>query len=176
MRLEEIGPERFYKEVTKIDPPMARLARGDTQRLLRAWEVHRSTGLALSHFQNMLRQPVLTKPVSTKLVLMPPREELYARCDRRFAKMAIGPGLEEARALLERNLSSDLPVMKALGAAELMAHLHGDLTFQEAITLAQRNTRRFAKRQMTWFRGQASGWSMATNSLEAENIILGAAG
>lgn len=170
-RLEEIGQDKFYQEVTTIDPPMARLAPADRQRLLRAWEVHNETGLALSHYQNMPRQPVLHHTIATKIVLLPMREKLYTQCNNRFLAMLEAGGLEEARTLLNRQLPDTLPVLKALGVAELIAHLQGTLTLPEAITLAQRNTRRFAKRQMTWFRGQASDWTTAISTEEALKLI-----
>ena len=85
---------------------------------------------------------------------MPPREVLYAACDRRFASMIAAGALDEAAALAARGLPADLPAMKAVGVPELLRHLRGEIPLEDAIALAQRATRRYAKRQMTWFRHQ----------------------
>ncbi len=85
---------------------------------------------------------------------MPPRAALYAACDTRFRVMIETGGLAEAAALAARRLDPELPAMKAVGVPELMRHLRGEIAVDEAILLAQRATRRYAKRQMTWFRHQ----------------------
>ena len=85
---------------------------------------------------------------------MPPREALYAACDARFLRMIAAGALAEAAALAARGLAPDLPAMKAVGVPELLRHLRGEISLDEAIALAQRATRRYAKRQMTWFRHQ----------------------
>lgn len=159
-RLEALGAEAFRAEVVARDPAMARIAATDVQRLLRAFEVCEATGQPLSAFQDAPRQPLIGAPTA-RVVVEPPREALYAACDARFSLMLERDGLEEARRLAERGLDPDLPAMKALGAAELIAHLKGALSLEEAAELARRNTRRFAKRQLTWFRHQASGWPRA---------------
>ncbi|MFQ5562112.1 MAG: tRNA (adenosine(37)-N6)-dimethylallyltransferase MiaA [Parvularculaceae bacterium] len=168
-RLEALGPEAFQREVVSRDPDMARLNIGDVQRLLRAWEVHEATGRPLSAFQAEPRTPLIAPPVA-RVVIEPPREALYAACEARFDRMMEEGALEEARTLATRGLDHGLPVMKALGAAELMAHLRGEMTIEEAVDRARRNTRRFAKRQRTWFRGQAPDWPRAIDADEA--IIL----
>jgi tRNA dimethylallyltransferase len=85
---------------------------------------------------------------------MPPREALYATCDRRFLGMLEAGALNEVRALLALGLDPGLPVMKALGVPELAAHLNAALPLQSATAQAQQATRRYAKRQMTWLRTQ----------------------
>ena len=92
------------------------------------------------------------------MVLEPPREALYARCDDRLGTMIDDGALEEVAALAARGLSPSLPAMKAVGYRELAAHLAGELTLDEAIAAAQQETRRYAKRQMTWFRNQTPDW------------------
>jgi tRNA dimethylallyltransferase len=87
-------------------------------------------------------------------VLLPPREALYAACNARFAAMVAGGALDEVSALLARGLDPGLPAMKAVGVPELVRHLAGELTLDAAIGLAQQATRRYAKRQGTWFRHQ----------------------
>ena len=85
---------------------------------------------------------------------MPPREVLYAACDRRFTMMIAEGALAEAAALAARALPPDLPAMKGVGVPELLRHLRGAIPLDEAIAMAQRATRHYAKRQMTWFRHQ----------------------
>lgn len=171
MRLKALGQDGFYAEVVAQDPAMARLAPGDTQRLLRAWEVYHSTGAPLSHFQAVPGAPLIAGKSLIKLVLAPIRETLYQRCEQRFDQMLAAGALDEARGLLAQGLSQDLPVMKAVGAAELMAHLRGEITFDEARALAKQNTRRFAKRQLTWFRNQTADWECAQTQQLAREYL-----
>lgn len=179
-RLAELGAERFREEVIARDPGMARLAPGDAQRQLRAWEVVEATGVTLSQFQNAPRAPLIGPPAA-RLVIEPDRETLYAACDARFEAMLAAGGLDEARRLLARGLDPALPAMKALGAAELMAHLAGEISLKEAVLLAKQNTRRFAKRQLTWLRNQARDWSRVSDGgaaaeyFRARHDILAAA-
>ncbi len=85
-----------------------------------------------------------------------PRDELYLRAEQRFDQMLKAGALEEARALLGRDPA--LPVMKAIGVPELIAHLKGELTLAEAATKAKTATRNYIKRQLTWWRGQGAHW------------------
>jgi tRNA dimethylallyltransferase len=87
---------------------------------------------------------------------MPPRPSLYAACETRFIGMAAG-GLDEVQALLARRLDPALPAMKAVGVRELALHLTGAVPLAESIRLGQQATRRYAKRQLTWFRHQMPG-------------------
>ncbi|WP_332768387.1 tRNA (adenosine(37)-N6)-dimethylallyltransferase MiaA [Phenylobacterium sp.] len=155
---EGLGENAFRARLADRDPAAAaRIAPGDRQRLVRAWEVFAATGTALSDWQGQTR-PVLAAEAWRAVALEPPREALYARCDARLAAM-IGQGaLDEVAALAARNLSPDLPAMKAVGYRELAAHLRGETSLETAITAAQRETRRYAKRQSTWLRGQMTAW------------------
>ncbi len=80
--------------------------------------------------------------------------------------------LDEVKALLSLNLDPDLPIMKSLGVRELGAYLNGACSLDEAIGLLQQNTRRFAKRQMTWVRGQMTGWKTHEHAQAAVNALL----
>jgi tRNA dimethylallyltransferase len=156
-RFDEIGEAAFRAELGAVDPAAAaRISPGDRQRLARALEVHAATGRALSDWQADAA-PALAGDHHA-VVLEPPREALYARCDARFAEMVGAGALEEVRALIARGLDPALPAMKAVGVRELGAHLSGELDLDEAIALGQRQTRRYAKRQMTWFRNQTPAW------------------
>ncbi len=168
---DKLGAQAFYEEVVSFDGAMKRLEVGDRQRLMRAWSVHRATGKPLSYFQALPREPLLEiaqgQRVNARIILLPEREALYERCNARYDKMLLEGGIEEARTLLNRGLSPDLPVMKALGAAELVSHLRGEISLDNAIDLAKRNTRRFAKRQITWFKGQTPDWPQGNNAKQA---------
>ena len=164
------GPEDFRKALLQVDPAMARLEPADKQRHLRAYEVFKATGQPLSYFQSLPGQPVLNGNFA-KVILAPNREALYQRCEDRFDGMIKQGALDEARALMAFGYDPALPVMKALGAAELITHLQGELSLDEAIDLAKRNTRRFAKRQMTWFRNQHVDWPIVEDATPALNIL-----
>jgi len=153
-RLAEIGPAAFHGELAAQDPEMAaRLHPSDGQRLARAAEVLAATGRSLADWQ---RSPAAPVPEGLRSVLViPPRGELYAACDGRFEAMLAAGALEEARALMARtDLDEGLPALKALGLRELVAYLAGTLGREAAVAAAQMATRHYAKRQMTWFRGQ----------------------
>ncbi|MEL7201246.1 MAG: tRNA (adenosine(37)-N6)-dimethylallyltransferase MiaA [Pseudomonadota bacterium] len=170
-RYEEIGPAQFAAETVAVDPPMARIAVNDRQRLVRAWSVYRHFGVPLSDFQARPGEPVLPQAPAARLIVMPPREALYARCDQRFEAMVAAGALAEVEALMASGLDPTLPIMAALGVRELGAHLSGSLTLAEATALAQRNTRRFAKRQMTWFRNQTAIWPVAHDASTALQLL-----
>jgi tRNA dimethylallyltransferase len=156
-RHAEIGGKEFYAELAVRDPVMAaRLEPADGQRLMRAWEVIEATGRSLAQWQE---EPVEAPDLDfTMIVLTPPREDIYAACDARLGAMVSGGALDEVGALMKRaeseKLDPGLPVLKAVGYAELAAHLAGRTTLEAAVAAAQQQTRRYAKRQMTWFRHQ----------------------
>ncbi|GHF30696.1 tRNA dimethylallyltransferase [Kordiimonas sediminis] len=158
------GPGHLHAELSECDPATAaRLASADSQRICRAVEVYRATGTPLSEFHKNHKPGPMgeldQKGDVMKLVLSWPRDLLYARCDLRFDLMMQEGGLEEVRAFLERDLPADLPSMKALGVPTLIEYLKGDSSLEDAIENSKMQTRRFAKRQLTWFRNQFSHWN-----------------
>jgi tRNA dimethylallyltransferase len=168
-RLAAIGLAAFRDEVIAIDPAMARLKPGDRQRHSRAWEVHRATGRPLSTFQTG-GAPMIAEPAA-RIILDPPRAALYRAIEERFDAMLAAGALAEVEALAARRLSPALPVMKAVGVTELLDHLGGRLSLAEAISLAKQSSRRFAKRQMTWFRNQTPDWPRAAHPRDGVNAI-----
>ncbi|OKH88293.1 tRNA delta(2)-isopentenylpyrophosphate transferase [Thalassospira sp. TSL5-1] len=153
--LEALGHAAFFTKLREQDPETAAtLDPANSQRLIRAAEVLRATGHGLAHWHGagMLRPPA--GMAFLKFCYMPPRDILYDRCNRRFDLMINQGAIDEVRFLLAQNLPGDSPVMKAVGVRELAAYLAGSLSFEDAKTLAQRETRRYAKRQLTWFRHQ----------------------
>ncbi len=152
---DAIGAGAFHARLAGVDPAAAaRLPETDTQRLLRAYEVYMATGKSLSDWH---REAPAIAPLSADVqvvLLAPPREDLYARCNDRFETMMAQGALDEVAALVGRGLDPSLPAMKALGVPELAAHLSGGMTREAAVKKAKQATRNFAKRQMTWFRNQ----------------------
>jgi tRNA dimethylallyltransferase len=102
------------------------------------------------------------------VALEPARQALYGRCDARLEEMLAKGALDEVAALMARNLDPALPAMKAVGVRELAAYLRGETDLQTAVAAAQQETRRYAKRQMTWTRGQMGDWPRITASAPAE--------
>ena len=153
-RFAEMGNLAFHALLAQHDPVMgARLHPGNSQRLVRAWEVLQATGRSLAEWQAEPPVDRLAADVAT-IVLVPPSETLYAACDRRFLEMVDRGAVEEVGTLRSLGLDRALPSMKALGVAELAAHLRGEISLQQAVAAAQRATRNYAKRQLTWFRHQ----------------------
>jgi tRNA dimethylallyltransferase len=144
--------------LAQLDPEAEdRIEAGDRQRLVRALAVARHTGTPLSRWQAGT-SPVLPPGSWRGVVLEPPREALYARCDARLQAMLHEGALEEVKALLDRKLSPDLPVMKAVGVRELARAVSGEVAIHVALAQAQQATRNYAKRQLTWFRNQTPDW------------------
>lgn len=153
-----MGESAFRGRLAVPDPAAAvRIAPGDRQRLVRAWEVYAATGTPLSDFQQA-GDPALPADVWRGIALEPPRPALYARCDARLHAMVREGAVEEVRALVARDLDPALPAMKAVGVREFAAHVRGEASLEAAIAAAQQETRRYAKRQLTWMRGQMGGW------------------
>ena len=157
-RLAVLGGAAFHAALVARDPGSARLNPGDTTRLTRAWEVLEATGHPLSHWQSRTAQGAPEGLRFSVLLLDPPRADLYALCDHRFRIMMAQGALEEVRRLdalvREDGLPADLPALKALGVPELRRHIQGEIDVESSIALAQQSTRRYAKRQVTWFRHQ----------------------
>ena len=146
------------------DPAMAaRLRPSDRQRSARALEVMRTTGRSLADWQAHTFGGIAEAVELQAHVVEIDRDTLYDRCDRRFDLMLAAGALDEVAALARRALSPELPVMKALGVPPLLDHLAGRLSLAEAAAIAKRDTRRYAKRQLTWFRHQTAGWDRITS-------------
>ena len=156
--LEAMGEAGFRERLARHDPAAAaRIEAGDRQRLIRAWAVYAASGTALSDWQGS-GVPLLAAGDWTGVALDPPRDALYARCDARLNQMVAMGALEEVAALAARNLDPALPALKALGYRELAAHLRGEASLEDAVAAAAMQTRRYAKRQTTWTRGQMADW------------------
>jgi tRNA dimethylallyltransferase len=153
---DEIGEPLFRDTVAALDPAAAaRIEIGDRQRLTRAHAVAVVTGKALTDWQTG-GTPLLAD--YRAVALSPPRDDLYARCDARLDRMIADGALAEVAVLAGRGLDPALPALKAVGYRELAAHLAGELTLAGALEAAAMQTRRYAKRQSTWFRNQTPDW------------------
>ncbi|NVD27741.1 tRNA (adenosine(37)-N6)-dimethylallyltransferase MiaA [Parasphingorhabdus flavimaris] len=144
-----------YRALAELDPVSAsRLHPTDTTRIQRALEVVRSTGKPLDHWHQQKTGGIAGEIRLHPLILLPPREWLYQRCDLRLHQMIEEGAAEEVETLLSRNLPAEQPVMRAIGVPDISGWLTGDLTEETAVERAQAATRQYAKRQYTWFRNQ----------------------
>ena len=168
--LEGKGVEYLRAEADIVDPvAAARILGDDPARLTRLVEVKRSTGKALSEWQAQTH-PIIPKGYWRGAVLLPERAPLYERINKRFDMMAENGGFDEVKTLIARDLPTALPVMKAIGVPQIMSVLTGQVSAQVGIEAAKRETRRFAKRQYTWFRGQAKNWTFCESGDEILRI------
>jgi len=159
-RLTQLGGKAFHDELRRRDPETAsRLDPGDSQRLVRAWEVLEASGIALSEWQARAPEGERFPGERLAIKLDVPRQPLYARIDRRFAAMVEEGAANEVAALDALGLDPSLPAMKAVGVPEFRCHLRGEATLEEAVQAGQTASRRLAKRQMTWLRHQAADWA-----------------
>ena len=158
-RYEKMGAEKFYDELKARDPVMAeRFHVNHKARIIRAMEVLEATGKSLAEWQKEDREGPPDHWLFEIHKILPERETLYERCNSRFVWMVENGALEEVEAFNKRLLSGEVnagvPLTKALGLEELTLYLKGELSKDEAIERAQGHTRRYAKRQVTWFRNQ----------------------
>ncbi|MEM1313209.1 MAG: tRNA (adenosine(37)-N6)-dimethylallyltransferase MiaA [Pseudomonadota bacterium] len=157
-RLAAEGLPALAAELTARDPRTAAgLDLANPRRVQRAWEVLEATGRPLSEWQADAAPPTLPPGAFRALRLDPPRDRLAERIARRFDLMLAGGALEEARAALDW-IDPAPQALAPLGAAELMAHLRGALSLEEARARAVAATRRYAKRQRTWARNRMADW------------------
>ena len=162
VRRESEGMEtpELHRLLSERDPETARTLRpSDRLRVQRALEIFAATGRPLVSFHGMRQPGPLDGLPMVKLFLAPEREELRERIDRRFLDMMDRGALEEVKALGERGLDPMLPAMRAHGVPGLLAYLRGEISRDEAIARGQGDTRRYAKRQFTWFRHQLPDWT-----------------
>jgi len=154
-RAQALGWPALHEELARLDPAAAqRIRPNDMQRLQRALEVIELTGRPLSELQKLAEPSPLR--LASYALLPVTRDELYARINSRFLAMLDEGLLDEVRALQARgDLDPGLPSMRAVGYRQILAHLRGEWTLDQAIAEAQQATRNLAKRQLTWLRGEA---------------------
>lgn len=150
-RLDEEGPEALFEELQEVDPKQAEKADPTkTQRVIRALEVYHGTGKPLTYYHENQPEP----PFSfTTIVLNRDRDELYNRINGRVDRMLERGLLDEVREVMEiEGVALDEPPLSTIGYREPIQHLRGEIEYDEMVRLVKRNTRRYAKRQLTWFR------------------------
>jgi tRNA dimethylallyltransferase len=159
-RLEREGIASLYAELSERDGATARrLMPGDRARITRALEVVLATGRSLTDWHREGMTPTLDPQLAVKVFLDVDRAELYRRIDTRFDAMLVAGALDEVRALASRRLDPALPAMKAHGVPWLIRHINGEIDLAAAVEAAKRDTRRYTKRQATWFRHQLPDWT-----------------
>jgi tRNA dimethylallyltransferase len=170
--VRETPVEENRAKLETLDPgAAARLNANDSARINRALEVILSTGRTLAEWQDQ-REGGIGADVSLRpLILLPPRKWLYARCDERFARMIDEGAVAEVEALLARKLNPNLPVMRGIGVRELSRYLRGEISLDEAIAAGRQATRRYAKRQYTWFAHQPPAeWPRFREALDLDRL------
>ncbi|GMN01589.1 tRNA (adenosine(37)-N6)-dimethylallyltransferase MiaA [Erythrobacter sp. MTPC3] len=165
-----LDTESAYAALMIEDPVRAsELEPADSQRIARALEVKRSTGVTLGDWQLAKTGGIGDYVDLHTAIMLPERQWVYDRCDTRFSMMLDEGAIGEVEALLKRGLPSDLPVMRAIGVPEIAAFLAGDCSLDEATERGAQATRNYAKRQFTWFRRQSPDhWAQ----IESENIDI----
>ena len=153
-----VAAEGFGGLLAELDTATAaRIDRQNGARVQRAWEVLQATGRGLAAWQDDTPAPVLALRDAEPLVIRPPVDWLDARIARRFHAMLDEGALDEVRAALP-DWQPGLPSSRAIGAPELIGYLHGESTLSEATSAAILASRRYAKRQRTWFRSRMGAW------------------
>ncbi len=145
----EQGDEFVYNRLRELDPESAAsIDPRNLRRVIRALEVHHQTGMPFSK----MRRRGEGRYSSLIIGLTLPRDELYRRIDQRVDRMMEAGWLDEVRCLLERGVTAELPSMSSVGYRELAAYLQGEISLEDAVQNIKSNTRKFARRQSSWFR------------------------
>jgi tRNA dimethylallyltransferase len=151
-QMEQLGPERMHERLAQVDPLEATVIHPNNKiRVIRALEMFYLTGKSKSEL--VVTEAYKTTPFSFRyFCLMPPREELYQIINTRVDQMMEQGLLSEIQALIDRGMKDQISAANVIGYKELLEHLDNRLTEEEAVSLIKQNTRRYAKRQVTWFR------------------------
>ena len=171
-RVQDEGVAPLYAELIERDPTTAhRLMPLDRVRICRALEVILATGRSLSEWHQEGMAPLIDPSRAVRIFLPCERGELVARIEKRFTAMLEAGALEEVRALAARHLDPLQPAMKAHGVPWLIRHLNGEISIDEAAAGGVMDTRRYAKRQVTWFKGQMKDWTAVKSNISADDVI-----
>lgn len=173
--VQKQGPEVLYERLKEIDPEYAaNIHANNVKRVTRALEYHYLTGQKFSE-HNAEQKEKETPYDAAVIILTMDREQLYERIELRIDLMMEQGLLEEVKGLLDKGYTPDLVSMQGIGYKEFIPYFKGECTLEEAVTQLKTNTRRFAKRQLTWFRRQIDGlWidmSKATGEEALEDVL-----
>lgn len=173
-QVRAMEPAAAWKLLQIEDPERAAmLDPGDSQRIARALEVKRSTGVTLGDWQLAKAGGIAEEVTLHPLIVEPERQWVYDRCDARFEAMLDQGAIAEVETLLARGLDPELPVMRAIGVPEIAAWLAGEIEADEVVASGSQATRNYAKRQFTWFRRQPPPeWPRSHPNWESENIDI----
>jgi tRNA dimethylallyltransferase len=177
-RLARVGPDRLHRLLARLDPLTARrLAPRDSSRVIRALEVRLSTGRALSTLHAQIPPAPPSRDIADRVrifALSPPRDALYARIDLRADRMFAAGLVEEVRDLLFEGVPRDAKAFGAHGYRRVVEHLFGERSLESTIEQTKLDTRHYAKRQGTWWRGTPGvRWVSAFGeSVEALRVTL----
>lgn len=164
--------DEAYATLQQRDPVVAAsLFPADVSRITRALEVVEATGRSIADWRTEKTGGIGDEVDLRALLLLPPRDWLYARCDARFENMMANGAVDEVERLLARQLPLDAPIMRAIGVPEIADMLAGTIPAEAAMSLGKIATRQYAKRQFTWFRNQAPhGWHRFERDINDSNI------
>ncbi|VAV90412.1 tRNA dimethylallyltransferase [hydrothermal vent metagenome] len=169
---DDKGLDYIREQLQNVDPAAAaRIQGADRQRLLRAWSVYLQTGQSLSTFQQNTK-PLLAAGDWQSAVILPQRQTVYQRINARFDQMMNDGALEEVQAFQARWDDRSLPLYKAIGVQSLLQFMDGKLSLDAAVEDAKRQSRRYAKRQMTWARGRTQSWQHVADADAVCSVLL----
>ncbi|MEM8571697.1 MAG: tRNA (adenosine(37)-N6)-dimethylallyltransferase MiaA [Pseudomonadota bacterium] len=154
------GLDRLLADLERLDPvTLRRIDQQNPVRVQRAWEVLMTTGKGLADWQDATPPPLLQPEACDRIVVHPTTPVQNDAIEVRFRDMIMRGAIDEVRSFMDSGVSRALPSARALGAEQLMRYLEGEFDLETAIRQAVTGTRRFAKRQRTWFRSRMSDWS-----------------
>lgn len=167
------GLQSLYEKLIEVDPAQAeKIDSNNRHRIIRALEIYHSTGEKPSEIGGKLREQN-REYTPLYIVLTRDREVLYERINERVLQMVDDGLVEEVRELLESGLSKDLKAFKGIGYKEVIAHLEGRLDRGQMIAAIQQNSRRYAKRQLTWFRREPNAVWFDLDAYEDTSVLIG---
>lgn len=165
------GSEVLYQELQKVDPEIAsKLKVADTQRIIRALGVFKQTGQKMSVWQQMPNEGAVDADI-LKIALHPNREWLYNRIHKRYDVMVEMGLMSEIESLLKEGFTENDHAIQSCGAKELLAYQKGEITEQQAKQAILQSTRNYAKRQITWLKGQYKGHHVYESVAQAQNAL-----
>ena len=168
---QEQGPEVLFERLKKVDPEYAEIMHANNvKRVTRALEYHYLTGQKFSE-HNAEQKEKETPYDAGVIILNMDREKLYERIELRIDIMMEQGLLEEVKGLLDKGYTPDLVSMQGIGYKEFIPYFNGECSLEEAVTQLKTNTRRFAKRQLTWFRRQIDGLWVDLTTATGEEVM-----
>jgi tRNA dimethylallyltransferase len=168
-RMAAEGPERMYGELREADPEFAgKISPNDRQRIQRGLEIWAATGISIS--EHWRRQEREQRYVAYRILLDPPRKELYARINRRMEQMLAAGLADEIKRLLELGYDEHSPGLSSLGYREFLPWLRNKVSLQDCTALAAQHSRNYAKRQYTWYRKHKFDLTLGSSEINISSV------